>query len=335
MSDRTEPIDREQFETQQLAVEHPPRLQHANKKIVYEIACPPGSARRGKLEYTRWAAMALPESVDTRSAPGRSADRPGFYDYTPVGDRGGAVEWHVNFADRNLFFAYGSGLFAQDELQVAEHPALGSLREALSARQLHALTVEDGRPTPVLVMGAERRCRVATEPNANEGRPYGLYGNAFARGEADAVRRATTRVDPPTITHVIAMAAPAGGRGRYRTDEIEHVLVTAFTAFHAAVLESVRARGAGTPVVVHTGFWGCGAFGGHRVLITTIQVLAAEMAGVSQIVFHTGDPTGAAAIGDARRFIAEKLFDGSPLAVGELLERIEAAGYEWGVSDGN
>ena len=49
------------------------------------------------------------------------------------------------------------------------------------------------------------------------------------------------------------MAAPAGGVGRYRIDDIEYVLVTAFTAFRAAVLESARARGSDCPVVVHSG----------------------------------------------------------------------------------
>jgi hypothetical protein len=197
------------------------------------------------------------------------------------------------------------------------------------------MTVEHGQPTPVLVRGAERRCRVATDANAAEGRLHGLYGNAFARAKVEAVRRATTRIDPPTITHVIAMAAPSGGRGRYRVDAIEYVLVTAFTAFRAAALESARSRGAGSPVVVHTGFWGCGAFGGHRVLMTTLQVLAAEMAGLHQIVLHTGDHTGAAAVSNVRRFLKEHLFDGSPLAVGEAIHRIDAVGFEWGVSDGN
>ncbi len=42
-------------------------------------------------------------------------------------------EWWVNFADPHLFVAYGSSLFAQDEIQVAEHPSLGHLREALYA----------------------------------------------------------------------------------------------------------------------------------------------------------------------------------------------------------
>ena len=66
------------------------------------------------------------------------------YDYRPATGMAGAVEWHVNFADPRLFTAYGSGLLAQDEMQVAEHPALGALREALSARRWPTLTEERG-----------------------------------------------------------------------------------------------------------------------------------------------------------------------------------------------
>ena len=193
--------------------------------------------------------------------------------------------------------------------------------------------MEGDRPTPVLVMGVERRCRVATDPNAAEGRPHGLYGNAFGRANTAAIQHATTRIDPPTITNLIAMAAPAGGHGRYEITEIEHVLVTAFTAFRAAVLESERAQGAGTPVVVHTGFWGCGAFGGHRVVMTTLQVVAAALAGVGRVVFHTGDHAGGVAMSQTRQLFEENLCDGSPITVGELLRRLEGAGFEWGVSD--
>jgi Poly (ADP-ribose) glycohydrolase (PARG) len=70
-------------------------------------------------------------------------------------------------------------------------------------------------------------------------------------------------------TRVTITPTPWNGTSTSRThivDAIEYVLVTAFTAFRAAALESARSRGAGSPVVVHTGFWGCGAFGGHRVL---------------------------------------------------------------------
>jgi hypothetical protein len=126
-------------------------------------------------------------------------------------------------------------------------------------------------------------------------------------------------------TRLTITPTPSNGTSTSRThivDEIEYVIITAFTAFRAAVLESARSRGAGSPVVVHTGFWGCGAFGGHRVLMTTLQVLAAEMAGLHQIVLHTGDHTGAVAVSDVRRFLEDDLIDGSPLAVGEVIQRI-------------
>src|ERR1019366_3686309 len=103
--------------------------------------------------------------------------------------------WHVNFADPNLFYAYGSSFFAQDEIQVAEHPVLGSLREALVAEGRTVTTIANGRPTPVLVMGAERRVRIETARGAESGGPSWLYGMAFARPTADAVREATTRID--------------------------------------------------------------------------------------------------------------------------------------------
>jgi len=335
MSDLREPIDRYQFAAQRLFEEHPPHWTHRNKQVVHEIASPPGSIHRGSLEYSRWAAMPLPDSVDTQSAATLLRHQPGFFDYAPAPDQAVFVEWHVNFADPHLFVAYGSSLFAQDEMQVAEHPALGSLKEALDARKLPAVTVDHGEPTPVLVLGVERRCHVATDPNASEGRPNGLYGNAFARADAETIKRATSRIDPPTRTNLISMASLPGGHGRYRVDEIEYVLRTAYTAFRATVIESDRSQGSGSPVVVHTGFWGCGAFGGHRVLMTTLQIIAAEMAGLDRIVFHTGDPSGDGAIDETTRLFEADLVNGSPVSVRALMTRIESIGFEWGVSDGN
>ncbi|MBY0395427.1 MAG: hypothetical protein K2X91_03015, partial [Thermoleophilia bacterium] len=330
------PIERLRFAAQRLVREHPPRLFDPNKALVHAIACPPGAVHRGEIESTRWAEMPLPARVDTAAAWGRVIERPGFYDYAPaLGGRADAVEWHVNFADPELFVAYGSGLFAQDEMQVAEHPALGSLKEALRARGARSTTVEGGRATPILVMGVERRCRVATDPDPAEGRPHGLYGNRFAAADPSAVRRATTPIEPPTVTNLIAMAALDGGYGRYRADEIASLLRTAATAFRAAAIESARSRGDGCAVVVHTGFWGCGAFGGNRVLMTAIQVLAAEIAGLERLVLHTGDPSGDAAIAGTRRLFEDTLRPDSPLTADEVIARLDAAGFAWGVSDGN
>ncbi|MHC5538345.1 hypothetical protein ACYOEI_08960 [Singulisphaera rosea] len=335
MNHEPAPIERYRFEIQPLVDEFPPVLNDRNKQVVYAVASPPGARLEGWLESSRWTPLPWPERVDSAAAEANFAARPGFFDYRHEEDMPNSTEWHVNFADPRLFFAYGSGLFAQDEMQVAEHPVLGSLREALVARNYHAVTLEGNQPTPVLVMGVPRQCRVATDVNVAEGRPRGLYGNLFARAEPNAVRNATTRIDPPTITNLIAIAAPVGRSGRYRLGDLEFILDTAFTGFRAAVLESRRVRGEAGPVVIHTGFWGCGAFGGNRVVMVMLQAIASAMAGVDRIVIHTGDPSGNAAIRESRGLFDSIQAGGSTFEVRAMLQRIDANGFEWGVSDGN
>ena len=171
-----------------------------------------------------------------------------------------------------------------------------------------------------------------TDPNPAEGRPHGLYGNAFARASQDAVRRATVLIDPPTVTNLVAIAAPSGGYGKYTYDEVEHILVTAFSGFSAARLETERLKGPGSPLVIHTGFWGCGAFGGNRELMALLQVAAAGMAGADRLVFHAH--TGAGVFGRA----VDKLKAwgaGGPVPVGDFVSAVAGEGYAWSVSDGN
>jgi hypothetical protein len=327
------PLERLVFDTGGLMAAHPPQWDHPNKGTVYEIACPSGSLHTGSLVYSRWEASPLPETVHLAETSRRVTVQENVYDYVPVLPGEDAVEWHVNFADPHLFVAYGSALFAQDEMQVAEHPALGALREALDAGRYATRTVEHGRPTPVLVMGVERRCRVATDRNPSEHRPEGLYGNAFARAGQEAIRRATHRIDPPTVTNLIAIAAPSGASGPYTRQTIEHILVTAVTGFHAAVLEAHRHRQRAVLVGVHTGFWGCGAFGGHRELMAMLQVVAAQMVGLERLVFHTVDASGTMALHAALDRIDHELA-GQTLDMTELVRQIVAMGFRWGVSDG-
>jgi hypothetical protein len=328
-----EPLDRGEFDAATLMRQHPPVLRNPNKLVVFRIACPDGTAG-GHLSYSRWPEMSLPATVDPARVAGRIVIRDGFYDYEPLAAEP-ALEWHLNFADPNVFGYYGGGLFAQDEMQVAEHPALGSLREALVAERRSTLTVEDGRPRPVLVMGAERRVRIATDRSAADGRPNGLYGNAFADAGSDAVRRATTAIDPPTLSNIIAVVAPAGGYGRYRKEQIELVLATAYSGFRAAISESRRATGSSAGVIVHSGFWGCGAFGGNRVMMTLLQALAAEMAGVDRLVLHIGDSSGRAPADQARALLRDVLAEPDLMGTNELVGRIESLGLQWGQSDGN
>ncbi len=327
-----EPIERYEFDAAELMAAHPPALYDANKKVVFDIACPPGCAHRGRVALTRWSSIAPPEHVDRGACVVESRDD--VYNYVPMHDAAGAVEWHVNFADPQVFGYYGTGLMAQDETQCAEHPVLASLREALQRRSL-LLTKEEGKPTPILVTGAERRCCVAQDVNPDEGRPNGLYGNEFEMAEPHVIARATRAISPPTVSNIIAIAAPSGGRGWYQREELAHILDTAYTGFRAAVLESARVRGTQSgSVVIHSGFWGCGAFGGNREVMTFLQIMAAKMAGVERLVLHTVDPRGFMIGQNITKLFAD-LAEEQNGNVAKLLARLYYLKLRWGVSDGN
>ena len=191
------------------------------------------------------------------------------------------------------------------------------------------LTEERGAPTPVLVRGVQRRCRVQTDANPGELRPHGLYGNQFMLATADAVLRATVRLEPPTVSNLIAMAALRGGRGKYTVAEITHLFTTAYSGFRAAVLES-----GGAATVVHAGYWGCGAFGGYRVVMSLVQLVAARAAGVERVVFYTVTSSGRAEV-DLAVEMVRRLGPPSRGSAAQWLEQVAGMGLRWGVSDGS
>lgn len=325
---------RQTFDAAALAAAHPPRFTHPNKKLVHALSSPASAPARGVITYSRWQTMPLPETTPTAS-PAHEM-REDVFDY--ASPPAGTVSWYLNFADPQLFVAYAGSLLAQDELQVLEHPLLGSLCEALRASSepsLRPVTVEHGASTPVLVRGVERRCALATDPDPFEGRPLGLYGNRFARAKEDAIRRALTVLAPPTLSNILAMSAIPGGVGRYTEAEIHELLVTAYTGFHAAKLDSAATAGS-VAVQVHTGHWGTGAFGGHKVLMALVQLVAARLAGIDRLVYHTVSVDGSALFEEAtRRLDSEILPAGAAPRVVDLERALYEMGFVWGVSDGN
>ena len=312
-----EEIGRGEFDGAALVRDHPPRYTLEHKRRLYEaIDVPIG----GTLKVSRWGGR-LPATLDSGSATEVEVVTDHFT-YPP--DTVDMTRWHMNFADRRLFIAYGLSLMAQDEIQCMEHPVLGSLREALVAGAtdspgLTPFTRDRDRPTPVLVRGAQRSMAIDTG--------QGVYGNAFARAPYEAVMAATRFIEPPTFSNIVAMEAPPGGRGPYSRREIEDILTTAFIGFRACRLES-----GSVGAIVHTGNWGTGAYGGDRVLMALLQLIAARLAGLERLVFHSRG--GADHVEEAQR-----LLDSLPLANGsrvdDLIGAIHGHGFVWGFSDGN
>lgn len=313
---------------------HPPLMRHPHKAMLVQMAYPDGVASAGSIEVTRWA-----ESVDRTfdlSKPAAIDLRPDFFDYKPLQEPLPATEWHVNFADPQLFVAYGSQLLAQDEMQVVEHPLLASVREALIARKLSTKTEDDRHCYPILVTNVERRLELETAPDASQGRPEGIYGNRFAAASEEVVRRAVRPIEPPTFSNIIAMAAPLGGSGEYTEWQLAYIFLTAYTSFVAARLEAARLHGAGIHTVIHSGLWGCGAFGGNRTPMIALQALAASAAKIDRLVLHCADEKGcqhAAGSLDVARGLQDRC--GTSFTLDTLIGRTVMLGYRWGTSDGN
>ena len=64
--------------------------------------------------------------------------------------------------------------------------------------------------------------------------------------------------------------------------------------------------------------------------MTLLQTLAAEMAGLTQIVFHVGDPSGLAPARHALGIGRSLASDADVVATRPLIKRIEEIGFEWG-----
>jgi hypothetical protein len=167
-------ISRSVFDAQEMVDKFPAQIHDGNKEIVYRIACPPRCKHNGDITVSRWRSMPLPENISDSERSTRLDEINDVFQYERIDPKSAEVHWHINFAYSHLFTAYGSDLFAQDEMQVAEHLALASLVEALPSHNIKPLTVENDEPTPILILGVECRIAISTESNSEENYPNGL-----------------------------------------------------------------------------------------------------------------------------------------------------------------
>ncbi len=345
-------IERLSIDASELMATTPPRWSSPNKAAIAEMTCPPGSIYRGVVQYSRWKLASLPAEALSGSPVPQVEAISGTMDYAAgnlIAEAGtgtdDALHWQVNFADSELFFGYSGHLMAQDEWQVVEHPSLGALRNRLLRDGYKTKMIEAGQATPALVRGVERRCEfnarggsgsgVGSDAGFSGSAGQSMYGQRFAGASVQRVRSAVRVIEPPTISNIIAIAAPTPDEGRYTQAQIDTIMRTAFTGFAAAVAESATPAGVRLPVVVNTGFWGCGAFGGNRVLMTMLQLLAARAAGVGGVRFFIPDRRQLTDFSKAQSVLAELAGRVPTTSAAAMLEQIAAMGFVWGESDGN
>ncbi|WP_198016752.1 poly(ADP-ribose) glycohydrolase [Rubidibacter lacunae] len=270
----------------------------------------------------RFNEIPIPEAFQPYSPLTAVKASKGYFRYS-VGD---AHHCHMNFAYHDLFSGYGHFMFAQDEIQVAEHPLLASVRELMLARadRLRPSTVEDGAPTPIIIRSVPRTISIDTRQ---------IYGARFARSGDRLIRDSINPIDSPQLSNILAIEAPISTGNRiYTRSEIEKALSTAFSGFRAFILGYTGSFT--NPIVLHTSNWGCGAYGGNRQLMISIQIIAASLAGISEIVFYCGaDPTDSIAEYELQLKSRFKFRPGVKLA--KVVDRLVASAFPWGTPDGN
>lgn len=185
------------------------------------------------------------------------------------------VEWTANFADEHLFGFCAGGLLAQDELQVAEHPGLMHLRADLASSN----------------RGELRDHEIALVENVQRLGRLSMYGNGFASAPQSTIATNLTRFTHPTLSNIFAIVAPRPSRDLqgqpYQEQDLRALFLRAYTTFVA-----IKERSAGKRVVIHTGNWGAGAFGGSIKAAALCQLAAARMAGIEEVVCYPVDAEG-------------------------------------------
>ena len=317
------------FDNATLFRDFPNNPYNANKKLVLSIAIPAGYDHTGCVTVSAWGPDATLDPI-TITVDTLIEVNIGIYPYADTPASRNGSEWCVNFADKWLF-NYGEGnLLAQDELQIAEHPVSSCLRHAMADTAIAPLTRDRSKndaPRPLLIRDILRHVHLDTTT--------GLYGTAFAYAPAADVIAACTPIKPPTVSNIIAMDAPAGGQGIYEERTLVDIWTTALTAFYGAVCEAKASNGDSPECTIHTGWWGTGAYGGNRTLMAIMQVIAARAAGVTRLVFHTVDSSGAADFDAACSHPGlNEFLSGTSLDPKAFLRYCAAQSFRWGVSNG-
>ncbi len=303
---------------------------NANKRFAYHYLLEGAHPDALHFEFTKYA---LDDTEPVNAAPLFAANPPtvreieGTFLYDPSTQE--SKHWVANFADSNLFGYAFTGLLAQDEIQILEHPSLYHLKLHLTNQGMSQLRGNQ----IALVEGVQRLGNLDTQTPLPSGRS--LYGNNFAGATQEQIVSRLTRFENPHSSNLFCMAAPHIPSDLhnqpYQRRHLERLFYHSYTAFSAIKEKSQSAQS-----IIHTGNWGCGAFGNDAKTVALIQLAAARAAGIHEIRYYS--------LGSHQAFQeAQQLFNqiaqqNNAFTVTEFLDHLvhnaEAYGLRYGLGNG-
>ncbi|CAF1264786.1 unnamed protein product [Rotaria sordida] len=293
----------EEMKSKDLYEKYSPSFRDKNKQYIFkyinEIKKYSPSSDRSLL-VTRWRPFLPTLAPDNLSLTSTKIKfQSDVFKYDTCGDNQ-SVEWYLNFANHDLFAYYSGPLLAQDELQVLECVELAALREYFvqTVNTVGSYTTGSDKsthktvPTPILISNTERVIQMDTSK---------IYGNAFAKASERQLIQACQYLTQPQTVNLIAIEAPSHGQGIYTREQVNYIITTCYVGFKAAQIlaqktyalntksrrSSNRSSNTRFRTIIHTGWWGCGAYGNNRQMMILAQMLAAYWTQIDELIFHT------------------------------------------------
>jgi len=298
-------------------LQNPPHFSNQNKAHAYQVLTAGRDLTEESITIRKTTLSNPPDREHLFNRPKTQVQLfEGTFPY-PVGEH----HWTANFGDPHLFFGCEGPLLAQDELQVLEFPALSHLHRAILNTPFARL---DTMGSCLLIEGAKRHGHLDT---SREFPGFGnLYGNRFRAASFQQIDEALARFEIPLNSKLFVFCAPNISpdlEGQpYRYEHLHHLFINAYAAFKGIQEKDPNA-------VIHTGNWGCGAFGNSVAAQALMQIAAARLAGIKRIHYY---PLLQAAEFNA----AEQLFDqiereNPRMTVDGFLRYVEAHAAEFGL----
>lgn len=312
---------------------YPPRFSNIHKRKLYQMTMPLHKGDFAEINVVRTKCQIIEGNLILKKNTVLIKHKSGFFNYISEKNDLNKFVWHLNFADENLFVFYGTDRFAQDEIQVLEMPVLACLREFLLSEEEYEKLGEAFKPytnenretpTPFLIKNIPYWLKVNTKFTSSEGKNISLYGNNFIHASWKEIQEGISLVHEKVFNNIIAISAPTASDGKYSKSEIEYTIKAAICAFEEAVKMSPEK----TQTVIHTGNWGCGVFGGNKELMYLVQIIAASLVCVNELVFHAIDEKILKAAEHKFQKMPEMTFSG-------IVDFLYEQGYFWKIGDGN
>ena len=97
--------------------------------------------------------------------------------------------------------------------------------------------------------------------------------------KSDLIKKNLQYCQPVTHSNILAIEAPIGGYGTYGIMDMDYTFYFVYTIYCS--------KNCRIEVIIHSGNWGSGAYGGNKELMSLFQMLAAYFAGVDALVYHS------------------------------------------------